>query len=220
MPAIMASRPRQAEPRPQPRLYLITPALADPAGFAAQLAAALEAGDVAAVLLRLAPGDERGLINRVKQIAPVCQQRGAALVLDGHVDLVARGGADGGHLTGIAAFSEALEALKPDRIAGCGGLYTRHDAMLAAEQAADYVMFGEPDADGHRPPFSAVQERVAWWAEVFETPCVAYAAEAEEVAPLVSAGADFIALGDWMWADPATHVREAGRHLALPESAA
>ena len=48
--------------------------------------------------------------------------------------------------------------------------------MLAAESGADYVMFGEPDADGARPPFEAIVERVEWWAEVFQIPCVAYAA--------------------------------------------
>src|SRR6185312_8434079 len=101
----MASRPKQSEPRPQPRLYLITPPIADAATFAPQLAAALEAADVAAVLLRLASGDERTLINRVKELAPICQEHDAALVLEGHADLVARGGADGSHLTDVSAFT-------------------------------------------------------------------------------------------------------------------
>jgi thiamine-phosphate pyrophosphorylase len=216
----MASRPKQAEPRPQPRLYLITPAIAAAAAFAPQLAAALEAADVAAVLLRLAGGDERTLINRVKQLAPICQQHDAALILEGHADLVARGGADGAHLTDVSAFTEALDTLKPERIAGCGGLETRHDAMLAAEQGADYIMFGEPDASGRRPAFEAIDERVAWWAEVFEAPCVAFAGGIDEIGPLVAAGADFVALGDWIWTDAAAQVREAGRRLALPETAA
>jgi thiamine-phosphate pyrophosphorylase len=216
----MASRPKQAEPRPQPRLYLMTPAIEDTASFAAPLQAVLAAGDVAAVLLRLPPDDERSLINRVKQLAPIVQTRDAALLLDGRADLVARGGADGAHLTGVDAFGEALATLKPERIAGCGGLDTRHDAMLAAEQGADYVMFGEPDVQGHRAAFDLVEERVAWWAEVFEAPCVAYAGALDEVAPLVAAGADFIALGDWLWRDPVANVAAAARDLRLPESAA
>lgn len=216
----MASRPKQAEPRPQPRLYLVTPVITDAAGFAVLLEAALGAADVAAVLLRMAPGDERSLINRVKQIVPVAQRHEAALILDGHADLVARGGADGAHLSGTDAFVAALGMLKPERIAGCGGLDTRHDAMLAAEQGADYVMFGEPNARGHRSPFHDIEERIAWWAEVFEAPCVAYAAAADEVAPLVAAGADFIALGDWLWRDPANEVAAAARDLRLPEGAA
>jgi thiamine-phosphate pyrophosphorylase len=217
------SRPKQAEARPAPRLYLVTPPVADAPAFSASLAAALGVGEVAAVLLRLAEGDERTQINRAKALCPVVQDKGAALLLDGHADLVARAGTDGTHLTGIAEFTAALEQLKPERIVGVGGLVTRHDAMVAAEAGADYVMFGEPGAGGERPSFEAIEERVAWWAEVFEAPCVAYAASAEEVAPLAKAGADFVALGDWLWRDPQaiveTMARAAG-HLRLPESAA
>lgn len=215
----MSSRPKQVQPRPAPRLYLVTPPVEDAAAFATPLAAALEAGDVAAVLLRLAPSDERTLINCVKQLAPVVQRHDAALILDGHTDLVARGGADGAHLTGIAEFSAALETLKPERIAGAGGLTTRHDAMLAAEQGADYVMFGEPDDKGRRPSFETIEERIAWWAEVFEAPCVGFAASLEEIEPLVKAGADFIALGDFLWGDPRKFVSAAIPLLRLPETA-
>jgi thiamine-phosphate pyrophosphorylase len=214
----MASRPKQAEPRPQPRLYLVTPEITDAAAFAAPLAAALAAGDVAAVLMRLAPGDERSLTNRIKELAPLVQKHEAALLLDGHPELVARGGADGAHLADIEAFEAAIDTLKPERIAGCGGLATRHDAMVAAERGADYVMFGDPDRHGERLAFETIEERVGWWAEVFEAPCVAYAGSLDEVAPLVKAGADFIALGDWMWRDPAATVAAAGRDLSLPES--
>lgn len=217
MPGAMAAKPKQADPRPMPRLMLITPVIADAGAFAVTLADALAAADVAAVVLRLADGDERSLINRIKQLAPVCQRNDVALLVDGHPDLVARGGADGAHLAGIAAFESALDMLKPERIAGCGGLATRHDAMLAAERGADYVMFGEPDARGARPGFPAVQERVAWWAEVFEAPCVGYAATLAEVAPLAAAGADFIALGEWAWTPEA--VQKAAGDLHLPETA-
>ncbi len=219
----MTSRPKNAEPRPQPRLYLVTPAIADAPAFAATLAEALAAGDVAAVLLHLAPGDERTQINCTKALATVAQNRDVALLLDGHAELVARAGADGAHLTGIDAFNDAIEQLKPERIVGAGGVTTRHDAMSAAEAGADYVMFGEPDANGDRPSFEAIEERVAWWAEVFEAPCVAYAASLDEVAPLVAAGADFVALGDWIWRDPKTvaaTIAATAPYLRLPEGAA
>jgi len=219
----MASRPKQADPRPAPRLYLVTPVIADAQAFSGSLAAALGVSDIAAVLLRLAEADERAQINCAKALCPLVQDKDAALLIDGHIDLVARAGADGAHVTGTAAFGDALEHLKPDRIAGVGGLITRHDAMLVAEGGADYVMFGEPDAAGERPSLEAIEERVAWWAEVFEAPCVAYAGSLDEVAPLAKAGADFVALGDWLWHDPqavaAAIVRAAGE-LRLPESAA
>ena len=185
--------------KPRPRLYLVTPPLRDAAAFARALEAALEAGDIAALLLRLEEADERTLINRGKGLAAIVQRRDVALLLDGHAGLVARAGADGAHLTGIDALTAALGMLKPDRIAGVGGLHSRHDAMLAGEAGADYVMFGDPDRDGRRPPLEAVRERVEWWAELFQPPCVGYAAHLDEVAPLAQAGAGFVALGDWVW---------------------
>jgi thiamine-phosphate pyrophosphorylase len=219
----MAPRPKNAEPRPQPRLYLITPAIVEAETFALTLAPALEAGDVAAVLLRLTDADERSQINRIKAIAPLVQQHNAALLIGGRSELVARSGADGAHLTGIDAITDGLGKLKPDWIVGAGGLEIRHDAMAAAEGGADYVMFGEPDERGERPSFDAILERVSWWAEVFEAPCVAFAGSLDEIAALVEAGADFIALGDWLWNDSQNIVRTIAATvplLRLPESAA
>jgi thiamine-phosphate pyrophosphorylase len=203
-PAIdVASRPAQSSsPRTAPRLYLVTPVVETAQALAGPLGEALAAADIAAVLLRLAEQGERSLINQVKALAPLVQAKDVALLLDGHADLVARSGADGAHLRGIEAFRAAVATLKPDRIAGCGGLVTRHDAMLAAEAGADYVLFGEPDDAGHRPNIESIRERVAWWAEVFETPCVGFAGAPDEVAPLAAAGADFVALGDFVFRDP------------------
>jgi thiamine-phosphate pyrophosphorylase len=128
------------------------------------------------------------------------QERGAALLIEGRPDLVARAGADGAHLGAIAALQEAIAALKPDRIVGAGGLASRHDAMVAAEAGVDYVMFGEPDVAGKRPSFEAIRERVEWWTEVFEIPCVAYAASLSEISAV--AAAEFVALAPAILADP------------------
>lgn len=189
----------------RPRLFLVTPQLDDTAAFAGSIDRVLAAGDVAAMLLRLNAADERTLINRTKSVAAPVQRRDIALLLDGRPELAARAGADGAHLTGMEALHAALPILKPDRIAGAGGLRSRHDAMLAGETTADYVMFGEPErltAGGGRPPFSSIEERVAWWAELFQPPCIGYAASGEEIRPLAQAGADFIALGEWIWNEP------------------
>ncbi|MGC5340812.1 thiamine phosphate synthase, partial [Escherichia coli] len=83
--------------------------------------------------------DQRTMISRIKALAPVVQNAGAALLVDGHPEIVARGGADGAHLPDIAALEEAMPSLKPDRIAGVGGLETRHESMNAGEMGADYV---------------------------------------------------------------------------------
>src|SRR3954464_136557 len=196
----MAAKP--APPRPAPRLYLATPLIDDPAPLLASLPGLLAAADVAAVLLRLKQTDPRSMISRIKALAPAVQDSGAALLLDGHVELVARAGADGAHLTGIAALEEALASLKPERIAGVGGLTTRHDSMAAGEAGADYVLFGEPDKNGQRPSVEAIAERLQWWEELFEPPCVGFAVSREEAFEFAAAGADFILVGDFIWADP------------------
>ena len=217
----MASQKPSETRRPAPRLYLVAPQ--DAAGLANQLADALGAADIAAVLLRLPATDERGQVNHVKALAPTVQNKGAALLLDGHPDLAARAGADGSHLSGIEALGSAIVTLKPARIAGCGGLETRHEAMVAAEAGADYVMFGDPDTRGGRPAFEAIAQRVAWWAEVFEIPCVGFAATLDEVEPLAAAGADFIAMGDWVFGaghGAAAAVADAARRLAIAETVA
>src|SRR5882724_8830832 len=128
----MAARSQGTSERPAPRLYVVTPLVADGAAIADALAAMVEAADIAAVLLRLADDSEGALTKRVKALAPVVQKNGAALILDGHPQIVGRGGADGAHLTGIDPFQAAVTTLKPERIAGVGGLVTRHDAMVAA----------------------------------------------------------------------------------------
>jgi thiamine-phosphate pyrophosphorylase len=229
---------QRATIRPAPRLYVVTPPVGvsrlavgsegmrspqSPAELARSLAQALAGIDAAAVLLRLPDGDERGLINAVKEFAPAVQATGAAVLIDGRPDIVARGGADGAHFAGPALLKEALPRLKPDRIAGAGGLRSRHDAMLAAEAGADYVMFGEPDVAGARPAFAAVIERVAWWAEVFEIPCVAYASGIDEVEAMAAAGADFVALGEALFDDPRglkAALAQAAARLAVTEPAA
>jgi thiamine-phosphate pyrophosphorylase len=196
----MAAKP--VPPRPAPRLYLATPDVDDPSALVASLPGLLAGTDVAAVLVRLRPSDPRTMISRVKALAPAIQDNGAALLLDGHAELVARAGADGAHLRGVEAMAEALPTLKPDRIAGVGGLTTRHDSMAAGEAGADYVLFGEPDAQGQRPSVEAIAERLQWWAELFEPPCVGFAASREEASEFAAAGADFVLVGDFIWADP------------------
>jgi thiamine-phosphate pyrophosphorylase len=196
----MATKP--APPRPVPRLYLATPVVDDPAALAASLPGLLAGADIAAVLLRLAPADPRSMVSRIKALAPAVQDSGAALLIEGNAELVARAGADGAHLVGIAAMQEALTTLKPDRIIGVGGLITRHDSMAAGEAGADYVLFGEPDAGGHRPSADAIGERLQWWAELFEPPCVGFAATLDEVSEFAAVGADFVLVGDFIWADP------------------
>ena len=203
MEAKITQPAKQPPARPAPRLYLATPPVEDAREFAGKISGALNEADIAAVLLRLVPADERTLINRVKAIAPAVHAADIALIIEGHAEIVAHSGADGAHLPDMESLQEAGPRLKPDnRIVGAGGMHTRHDAMIAAEDGADYIMFGEPDADGNRPSFDAILDRIEWWSEVFEIPCVAWAGSLEEIGELRAAGADFIAVGEFVFADP------------------
>lgn len=217
----MAAKP--VPPRPVPRLYLATPVVDDPQALLTSLPQLLAQADIAAVQVRLKLADQRTMISRIKALAPAIQDKGAALLLDGHVELVARAGADGAHVSGIEALAEALPTLKPDRIAGCGGLKTRHDSMAAGELGADYVLFGEPDERGQRPSPEAIVERLRWWDELFETPCVGFAGAADEAFEFARAGADFVLVGDFIWTDPrgaATALKEAERAIRQAYTAA
>jgi thiamine-phosphate pyrophosphorylase len=185
---------------PPPQLYLVTPLLAEGETFAPRLQAALAGGQVAALRMRLATRDPNAAKRILKELAPLAQQAGAAVVLDDDTTLAARAGLDGAHINHFGSpLSEALDALKPDRIVGIGGLETRDDCMSAGEMDVDYLMFGGPD-----DPLDAdaIAERAQWWAEIFNTPCVAYATDIGQTTRLVETGAEFIAFGDAVWAHP------------------
>jgi thiamine-phosphate pyrophosphorylase len=192
---------------PAARLYLLSPPITDAESFAPRLAEACAAGGVAAVLLRFAAADERTLVNRTKALVPVAQKGGAAAVIAAQTDvdlaaLAVRGGADGVHVGAGADGARQVRERLRDRIVGVGDIRSRHDAMEAGEAGVDYVMFGEPRADGSVPPLDSVVERAAWWAEIFETPCVAYAPSLAAVPGLVRTGAEFVAVGEAVWSHP------------------
>jgi thiamine-phosphate pyrophosphorylase len=189
------------------RLYLITPVLED-ASLAPQLSEACATGAVAAVLLRLASADERTLTNQVKALAPVAQEHGAAVIVttEAKADLAtiaARGGADGVHIAGNPTLVRELrDRLKSDRALGVGAIRTKDDAMTFGEAGVDYLLFGEPRPDGSLPSLESVVERASWWAEIFETPCAAYAPSLDAVGTLAASNAEFVALGDAVWSHP------------------
>lgn len=194
------------------RLYLITPVVED-ASFAPTLAEACKGGAVAAVLLRLAGADERSLTNLVKALAPSAQEHGAAVIVsaESEVDIAnvaVRGGADGAHISAPASGAEPAqirelrERLKDERAIGVGGIRTKDDAMTFGEAGVDYLLFGEPRRDGSLPSLESVAERAAWWAEIFETPCAAYAPSLEAIGTLSQTQAEFVALGDAVWNHP------------------
>ena len=183
-------------PEPAPRLYLIAPPLVSEDAHA-RLAEALSAGDIACVLFPDAVPAKVGLTTLVRLV----QTHGSAALL-GDAALVAGTDADGVHVTAGPSLPETVRRMKPSRIVGVGGLTGRDDAMTAGEQDVDYLMFGETTDDAEPLPFAERLDRVSWWAEIFRVPCVAVAYGLDEIAPLIEAGAEFVAVGDLVWMDP------------------
>lgn len=196
------------------RLYLITPPALDPAAFADALARALDAGDVACVQLRLKAADDDAIRRAADALRPVAQSRNVAFLMNDRPDLALATGCDGVHVgQEDASYAEARRLLGPERIVGVTCHESRHLAMEAAEAGADYVAFGAffpsaTKAAKHR----ADPEILRWWSELMTVPCVAIGGiTAENCAPLVEAGADFLAVISAVWdhpQGPAAAVRE------------
>lgn len=202
------------------RLYLITPPrLDDLAGFGAVLTAALDAGDVAALQIRLKDVGDEVVERAVATLMPVAVARGVAVILNDRPDLAARLGCDGVHIgQSDAGYAEARRAVGPDRMVGVTCHDSRHLAMEAAEAGADYVAFGAffptttKDAATRAEP-----EILSIWQETMSVPCVAIGGITVETArPLAAAGADFVAVSSGVWGyreGPAAAVRAFGEAL-------
>ena len=203
-------------------ITLVTPPLsaATVPPFAEIFAKVLAVAPIASTRVRFAPGADADARAIVAPLLKVAAAAGCALILDGDPRRAARLGADGAHVEGVGEpLDEALESLKPERIVGVGGLRMRDDAMTAGEKGADYLMFGEPR--GAVPPMALelLLERVGWWAEIFETPCVAYAESIDAARRLAEAGADFIAVDNAIWGAPSPADAALDLHTALSGSA-
>lgn len=187
------------------RLYLITPPAIDLASFPDLLAAALDAGDVAALQLRLKPADDDLVRRAAERLVPVAQARGVAVLMNDRPDLAVVTGCDGVHVgQSDTPAREARRIIGPDRQLGVTCHASRDLAITAGEDGADYVAFGAFFATGtkdtqHRAEITILQ----WWSEMMTLPCVAIGGiTAENCAPLVRAGADFLAVVSAVWAHP------------------
>lgn len=190
--------------RERTRLYLITPPRFD-ADFAATLRDALSGGDVSAVQLRLKDVEDAAIRAAAKQLLPIVQDAGAAFILNDRPDLADAVGADGVHVgQEDASYGEARRIMGGDRIVGVTCHDSRHLAMEAGEAGADYVAFGAfYPSDTKAPPTMADADILEWWQALMEVPCVAIGGiTVDNAAPLVRAGADFIAVSNGVWKHP------------------
>lgn len=187
------------------RLYLITPPKIDPVAFLPRLEAALDAGDVASVQLRLKDCDDDAIRSAIGELKPVAQRRGVAFILNDRPDLAAETGCDGVHVgQEDAPYREARRLVGDDAIVGVSCHDSRHLAMVAAEAGADYVAFGAffPTST-KKPKTRATVELLEWWSALMEVPAVAVGGiTVENCHRLVSAGADFVAVSAGVWDYP------------------
>jgi len=197
-------------PRPRTRLYLITPPqVADKVAFAKTLDAALGAGDVASLQLRLKGAD--GLIDIQatrelgRAVTGLAQEAGVAVLVNDSPDLARELGADGVHVGwDDMPVKAARRLLGPDAIVGATAKNSYHKAMQAGEEGADYVAFGAfyptQTKEGTVP---AELELLQIWQAAMVIPCVAIGGiTVANAAPLVTAGADFIAVSGGVWNHP------------------
>lgn len=199
-----------ARPASRCRFYLLTPPAIELPAFADRLKAALDAGDVGAVQLRLKPpggamiGDD--VIARAAEfLRPIVQDRGIAFILNDRPDIAAKTGCDGAHIgTEDMSLAEAQRILGKDAIIGVTCKTSRHRAMEAAEQGASYVAFGAFFDSATRGVIAEADlEILEWWNQLMEVPSVAIGGiTPENCGPLVKAGADFICASAGVWQHP------------------
>lgn len=190
------------------RLYLVTPpVIADPGAFADDFARALGAGDVACVQLRLkshdgvaAPDEE--ILRAAEMLLPVAQRSGAAFLINDRPDLAKASGADGVHVgQGDATCREARALLGEAASIGVTCHDSRHLALEAGEAGADYVAFGAFFPTRTKAALTTADiSLIEWWTYATTLPCVAIGGiTPENCAPLVRAGADFLAVSGAVW---------------------
>ena len=180
------------------RLYLITPpAIDDLVGFAGDLARALDAGDVAALQLRLKDVADDAILRAADAIRPIAAARDVHFILNDRPDLARLCGADGVHVgQNDASVADARRILGPDATIGATCHASIHLAMEAGEAGADYVAFGAFFPTGTKVASTrAAPEILSAWSFATTVPCVAIGGiDAGNCAPLVAAGADFLAV--------------------------
>ena len=202
------------------RLYLVTPPAIDLGRFPDLLAAALDAGDVASVQLRLKDCGDDAIRHAADALRPVVQRRDRAFILNDRPDLALEMGCDGVHIgQDDMDYSAARRIMGADRTIGVTCHASRDRAMAVAEAGADYVAFGAFFPTATKVARGAADlDLLRWWNEVFTVPSVAIGGiTPENCRPLVEAGADFLAVISAVWdypAGPAAAVRAFGQAVS------
>ncbi len=199
------------------QLYLISPQ--DVGGtFPDRLKAALGGGPVAAFQLRVKDVDSHELARLAEPLQRICAEHDTAFIVNDSMSLAKRLGAEGVHLgQSDGDVREARALLGPGAQIGVTCHDSRHLAMSAGEAGADYVAFGAFYETTTKPSeYRPEPALLSWWASLFEIPCVAIGGiTPQNAAPLVAAGADFLAMCQAVWGqdDPGKAVAAFGEVL-------
>lgn len=184
----------------QPQIYLITPPEIELSTFPAQLAAVLDAHEVACVRMALATRDEDRLSRAGDALREVAHARDVAIVISDHLLMVERLGLDGVHLTdGSRSVRQARKALLDDQIVGAFCGISRHDGMTAGEAGADYISFGPLRASALGDGSFAEADLFQWWSEMIEVPVVAEGSLTTDLVRDLAAHTDFFGVGEEIW---------------------
>jgi thiamine-phosphate pyrophosphorylase len=194
----------QDDPRPQTALYLISPPHWTP-DFLEALKQALDGGPVACLQLRLKTASDAEVLQAGEALKPLLEAYDVALILNDRADLAKALDAEGVHLgQSDGSVAQARAMLGHARTIGVTCHNSRHLAMEAGDQGADYVAFGAfYPSSTKTPPAYADPALLTWWVGLSELPCVAIGGITPgNAAPLVRAGADFLAVSQGVWHHP------------------
>lgn len=184
-----------------PQIYLITPPEVELSTFPAQLAAVLDAQEIACVRLALSSSDEDRIARAADSLREVTHARDVALVISDHMLLAERLGLDGVHLSDAArSIRYARKELGEEAIVGCHCGPSKHDGMTAGEAGADYISFGPVVPGALGDGSFAETELFQWWSEVIEVPCVAEGGLDVDSIRRLTPYTDFFGIGDEIWA--------------------
>lgn len=187
------------------QLYLITPPRLSPELVEA-LRDALAGGDVAAVQIRLKDNTREEIRAGAPELIRIIQDAGVAAILNDDAELADELGCDGVHIgQDDGRVKDARAIMGKERTIGVTCHDSKHLAMIAGEAGADYVAFGAfYPTTTKQAPTQAEPDVLRWWVELFELPCVAIGGiTVENAAPLIEAGADFLAVSSGVWDFPA-----------------
>ncbi len=195
------------------RLYLISPPHFQLSAFEEQLRSAISGGDIGAFQLRMKDADDQDIKAAAAHLLPICREHGIAFIINDRPDIAMEVGADGAHLgqddLNFWPIDKTRQIMGPDFVIGISCHDSSHMAMQAGEDGADYVAFGAFYPTKSKSPEKLAHygtpkpDMLEWWYHYTVLPCVAIGGMTpENCAPLVAAGADFIAAITAIWEHP------------------